>query len=240
MPIVNPESLVDSWSLIPVDMPGWDDFDDSVVAEVGLPTEMRRPVAGFDDSVVMWAEERQIVNGRGAAGLPWDQMVCFTCRGWPVAAGEDASLVAGDECSADGWGDEPVFAADVEDAGGAAEHDGEDAGVAGQSSELAGGDLGAGGQDAGFGAVGDQIGMVDGHDDAGTVTAVVGCVLVEGGGSGEGDECVGAVRGCSPAWGGVGEGVGGVEGEAALLGGDGVHLGAEELAFGFGQAAFEE
>lgn len=67
---------------------------------------------------------------------------------------------------------------------------------AGQSSELAGGDLGAGGLDAGFRAAGEQVTMIDGDDDAGPVAAVVGCILVEGGGSGEGDECVGAVRGC--------------------------------------------
>jgi len=105
---------------------------DAVVAESDLPAVGVGVVAGFDDAVVVGADECQILKRGVAACPPGDQVVGVAADGWGVAAGEDAALVALFEGCADGWGDEALGASDVEDVGGSAEDDGEQVGVAGR------------------------------------------------------------------------------------------------------------
>ena len=52
--------MMNPWTSLGVDVEGWDDFGDSVVAESDVPSEVLQPVAGFDDPVVMPARQYQI------------------------------------------------------------------------------------------------------------------------------------------------------------------------------------
>lgn len=130
-------SGVEAWFLVGVDASGWDGVGESVVAEADLPAVawvFGGVAAGFDDAVVVGAGEYEVRECCDAACPPGLEVVCFAGAWGLVAAGEDAALVAFVEGCADGWGDEAVFASDVEDLGGSAEGDGQDVGVAGEAS----------------------------------------------------------------------------------------------------------
>ena len=73
------------------------------------------------------------------------------------------------------------LAAEVEDLGLGAEDGGQEAGLAGQASGLAGGELVAGGGlgDPGGGEVGEELVVVDQHDQGGGLAAVAGQVALE-------------------------------------------------------------
>ncbi|MGB7963829.1 MAG: NAD(P)-binding domain-containing protein [Propionicimonas sp.] len=53
------EAGVESWLLVGVDSSGWDDFGDAVGAVSDVPAVGRRVGSGFDDAVVVWADEYQ-------------------------------------------------------------------------------------------------------------------------------------------------------------------------------------
>lgn len=109
------------------------------------------------------------------------------------AVGEGAALVAGGEGGALGGGEEAGFAAEVEDFAVGAQEGGDDVGVAGDFAQGGRGD-GAGEREGscpcfravvsscgGGGVGGEEVPVVDGGDDLGSVAA--------GGGQGVGGEC---------------------------------------------------
>jgi len=130
-----PEAGVESWLLSGVDAFWGDDSGDAVVAEVHSPAVGVGVVAGFDDAVVVGADQHEIGQGSVAACPPGDHVVGVAADGWCVAAGEDASGVSLFEGCADGWGDEALGASDVQDVGGSAEDHGEQVGVTQQLTE---------------------------------------------------------------------------------------------------------
>ena len=89
-------------------------------------------VDGFDESVVVRAEQYQVYKGGGSAGPPGHDVVCMALGRWGVAAGEDALGVPQNERGSDCGGDEPLAATDIQHLGRAAQHDREDVGIAGQ------------------------------------------------------------------------------------------------------------
>ena len=129
------EAGVESWKLSGVDAFRGDDVGDAVVAEIDSPAVGVGVVAGFDDAVVVGADECQILKRGVAACPPGDEVVGVAADGWGVAAGEDASGVSLFEGCADGWGDEALGASDVQDVGGSAEDHGEQVGVTQQLTE---------------------------------------------------------------------------------------------------------
>lgn len=87
---------------------------------------------GFDDAVVVRAQQGQVVQRGRPLGPPGADGVGLAVGRWPVAAGEGAALVAGIEGGPDPGGDEAVGSADIEGYAGAVEHDRQDVGVAGE------------------------------------------------------------------------------------------------------------
>lgn len=61
---------MDSGSLGGVAPPWRQDLGDSVASEARLPAVCVRVSAGFDDAVVVWAGQDQVVQGDGATGPP--------------------------------------------------------------------------------------------------------------------------------------------------------------------------
>jgi hypothetical protein len=64
------EPGVDAGSLTGVDPPGWDDHGDAVATEQNLPPVRIGASAGFQDPVVMWTHQHQIVQRCDTAGPP--------------------------------------------------------------------------------------------------------------------------------------------------------------------------
>ena len=118
-----------AWVLSWVDAFGWDDFGDTVV-ESDRPTVGCGVVSGFDDAVVVWAGEDEILKGGSTSGPPGGEVVGVAGFGWLLTSGEHAPAVAEFEGCPDGWGDQPLGPADVEGFGLAVQHDREDVGVA--------------------------------------------------------------------------------------------------------------
>jgi len=94
--------------------------------------------------VVVVAEEREVGHIGGAAVGPVDDVVAVAPARWPVAAGEHAPTVADRERSPLRRGDRATGAADVDGHAGTVEHDGDDAGIAGQPAGRVGRDRLAG------------------------------------------------------------------------------------------------
>jgi hypothetical protein len=106
---------VEAWSLVGVD-PFWgDDVGCSVPSELDLPAVGGGVVAGFDDGVVVVAEEGEVRQGCLAAGPPGHAVVGVAGGWWFVAAGEDAAAVAEFEGCPDGGGDEALGTSDIQD-----------------------------------------------------------------------------------------------------------------------------
>ena len=114
------------------------------------------PGGVVDEAVVVAAEQDHVVQAGGAAVGPVLEVVGVAHQGWAGAVGEGAVLVAGDQGSPDGGGDQAVDAADVEDLGVGAEDGGDQVGVAGEPAYGGGGEVEAvlGGRRAGAGAEG--------------------------------------------------------------------------------------
>lgn len=66
----------------------------AVGAELDLPTVGGRVVAGFDDAVVVCADEDEVREGGIAAVPPGPDVVGVAGLGWIVTAGEGAALAA--------------------------------------------------------------------------------------------------------------------------------------------------
>src|SRR3954468_3219967 len=109
--------------------------DDASVGD-GLHLVLR--VVGV--GVVSGAEQASVLDGGLAASGPGGVVVDVAERCGPVAALCGAVLVAVADGDALGLGVEPGAAALVEDLGLAAEHEGDDAGLAGELPRLGGGD----------------------------------------------------------------------------------------------------
>jgi hypothetical protein len=88
------EAGVGAWLLLGVGASGWSDFRDAVVAELDGPTVVVRVVAGFEDAVVVGAEQDEVPQGGGSAGPPRDDVVGVATLRRNVAAGEHAAAVA--------------------------------------------------------------------------------------------------------------------------------------------------
>ena len=63
---------------------------------------------GFDQVVVVSADQHAVGQGRLATGDPRHDVVGVAVGGWSVAAGEDAAAVAEFKRGADGGGDQPM------------------------------------------------------------------------------------------------------------------------------------
>jgi hypothetical protein len=94
-----------------------------------------------DEPVVDCAEHDQVVQGGGAAVLPFVDVVDLAPGGWAVAAGEGAAAVADRHRAAQSVGDGAGDPADIERDAGAVEHDRDHRGVAGQLAQSLGGEL---------------------------------------------------------------------------------------------------
>lgn len=64
------------------------------------------------ESVVVVAKCREVAEVGGSTAVPWDDVVSDAPVMWDVATGEDASLVAHQECPALGGSREALIAAD--------------------------------------------------------------------------------------------------------------------------------
>lgn len=98
------------------------------------------PAVVVDPSVVVLAQQDEVGQVGWSSVGPVDDVVGVAPRRWPVAAGEGAAGVAGGECAALRDGDESLGASDVERLALAAEDDGDDASVAGETSGCPGAD----------------------------------------------------------------------------------------------------
>jgi len=87
-----------------------------------------------DESVVVAAEEGEVVQAGGAAVGPVVEVVGVAHEWWAGACGEGAVLVAGDQGAPEGGGDQAVQAADVEDLAATSEDDRDHLGVAGEAA----------------------------------------------------------------------------------------------------------
>lgn len=121
---------MDSWFSGRVDPGRWPDFGNPVVAKVERPPVRGGVVAGFDDAVVVWAQQDEVRQRRRTACPPGEDVVGVAVSGWFVAAGEHATTIALFECGPDGWGDQSLGASHVEDFRRPAEDDGHEVGVA--------------------------------------------------------------------------------------------------------------
>ena len=90
--------------------------------------------------MVVGAEECAVAEVGGAVVGPVGDVVGFAPGCGGGAVGEGAALVAGGEGGALGWGEEPGFAAEVQDFAVGAEEGGDDVGVAGDFAQGGGGD----------------------------------------------------------------------------------------------------
>lgn len=84
---------MDSRPLVGVDPFGRDDLRYSVVTELDSPAVGGRVAAGFDDAVVVVADEHQVAERRFSARPPGHPVVRLTRGGWFVAADKDAAAV---------------------------------------------------------------------------------------------------------------------------------------------------
>ena len=110
-----------------------EDLGDAVGGDPHLPASAGWSVAGgFDEVVVVRADQDQIVQGRAAARPPRNQVMGVTDAGGGVAAGEAAAAVPEHERGSDRRSYKALRPAHIEHLGGSAEHDGQDLGVAGE------------------------------------------------------------------------------------------------------------
>ena len=120
----------EAWTPLPVEAWGREELG---LAVVGVEADV--PGGGVDQRVVGAAEQHQVVECGVAAVGPVLDVVGVAGDGGSGAAGEGAVLVAGDQGVPEGSGDESAGAAEVEELGLGAEHDGQDVGVAGQGAD---------------------------------------------------------------------------------------------------------
>ena len=125
------ESLVHAGRPGGVDASWWSDVGLSVGVEFDGPAVSIRIMAGFDDGVVVGADQYQVVQGGVPVDPPGHDVVGVTQRGWDVAAGEHTPSVAQHEGGPDFGGDEPAAGSDIHRHGVAVHDDGQDVGVAG-------------------------------------------------------------------------------------------------------------
>jgi hypothetical protein len=88
-----------------------------------------------DDSVVVAAQQGEVLEVGSTAGCPVGDVVGVAHQGWSVAAGEGAVSVADDQGGPDRGGHQSSGAADVEGFAMAAEDGGDDLGDAGQPTD---------------------------------------------------------------------------------------------------------
>src|SRR3954454_3798074 len=107
----------------------------------GIQTYFPRRVV--DDSVVVAAQQGEVVQAGGAAVGPVSEVVGVAHQRWSGAAGEGAVPVADDQGGPERGGDQAVEASDVEDLALGAEDGGDDLGVTGQPAQHLGRQVGA-------------------------------------------------------------------------------------------------
>ncbi|MFT4217003.1 MAG: hypothetical protein QM619_07420, partial [Micropruina sp.] len=75
-----------------VDVAGWDDLGNTVGGDSDLPLEFGCSfLVGFEQIVVVFAQQAQVVQCCRPFVGPGDDVVGVTISGWAVAAGEDAA-----------------------------------------------------------------------------------------------------------------------------------------------------
>src|SRR5215204_976374 len=172
-----------------VDPGWWQEFGVSVVADADLPATV------VDDSMVVPAEQDQIVHVSGSAIGPVDDVVGVAPVGGSGAAREGAAAIASGQRGPLAGADGAVFAADVERDGGGAGDDAGDAGVAGDAADGLCGDRPAAaefaGWDATLGGGAAQAVEADDHIEVGSDPVPGRQAAGVAGSAGELDQCVG-------------------------------------------------
>ena len=112
-----------------------------IEAEVAGAT-LDTPSSFVDQGVVVPAEHDQVVEACGTALGPGDEMVDVTPSRRPVASGEDAVQVTGDDGNPEGGRDQSLGLSHVERLAVGTEHDHGQVGVTGDPRDLVGGEEG--------------------------------------------------------------------------------------------------
>ena len=112
-------------------MVGW--WDEPVFG-LGGASSFDLPVVVVEEEMVVFAEEQSVGDvGAAVVSGPVLDVVGFAPGGWSVASGPEAAAVAFGEGGALAWGEESVFAPDVEGVAVAVEDDGDRALGAGEA-----------------------------------------------------------------------------------------------------------
>ena len=94
----------------------------------------------FDEAVAPGTQQDPVAQFRFPALMPRNDVMALARRGGCVAVGERAALIPSDKCGPQPLGEQPMWLAHVKDLRLAAQDDGDDVGVAGESAGLARGD----------------------------------------------------------------------------------------------------
>ena len=133
-----------SWSSMFVDESWWNHFRDSIGRDLDLPLQLRCPFRiWLQQIVVMFTQQTQIRQRCVTTVSPRLDVVGVAIGSGPVATRKHTTLVPHMQGVADIGGDQALFAAHIEHTGGAAQDDGQDAGITGVLPQLARGEHGA-------------------------------------------------------------------------------------------------
>ena len=128
--VCSSESLVPAGSPMLIHIPRRNHLSDTISPDPDGPLQIRRSSSiGFDQVVVVLAQQAQVRQRSGSALLPRDDVVSVTVSGWPAAAGEHTAAVAGMQGLPDGCRDESMLLANIEHPGRSAQHDRQNVGV---------------------------------------------------------------------------------------------------------------
>ena len=144
----------------------WEQLGDSVGAQTQLPLVSVGSLRGFDQSVMVMAQQREIAQRCRCAAPPGLDVMGFAAVRPDVAAGEHAPAVTQDQCRPDSARYQATGSTDIENFRRGAEHGGHDVGIAADLPQLAGRQGSAVGDDAGSSGSFDQLLIVESHQHA--------------------------------------------------------------------------
>ena len=108
-----------------VDTSWGDGLGDAVDGDADLPLIPQAVFRGFDQRMVLRAQQTAIPQAGGATGPPGNVVMRVTHNRRRVAVGEDTSAVPQGQRGADRRGDQPARATHIQDLPGGAQHGGD-------------------------------------------------------------------------------------------------------------------
>ena len=132
------------------------------VFRLGGASSFDFPVVVVEEEMVVFAEEQSVGDvGAAVVSGPVLDVVGFAPGGWSVASGPEAAAVAFGEGGALAWGEESVFAPDVEGVAVAVEDDGDGALGAGEALDRGDRDRELSALEAAVSGAGDEVACGD-------------------------------------------------------------------------------